>query len=340
VRASWQLDLWGKLRRGSEAARANLLGSREARRGVILTLVSSVATGYITLRALDRQLQIARQTARNWQENYRLFTAQYEQGLISELELNQAKAQYAQARAAIPPLLVAIGQQEGALNVLLGQTPDSIPRGRSIDELLLPAVPAGLPCTLLINRPDIREAEQALIAANAQIGVARSQYFPDISLTGLFGLVSTELSELFTNPVALWTAGLPITAPLFDFGAIRGQVKSARAAARQALLGYRSTILTALREVEDALLDQQQTRLQLQAVQAQTQAQRNALYYVRLQYEHGYVRYTDVLTSELSLFQTELALVQTRGRLFVALVNLNAAMGCGWQVSAPPSGVR
>ena len=182
--ASWEIDLWGKLRRGTEAARANLLGSEEERRGVILSLVASAAGAYVNLRNLDRQLEIARDTAMSRAQAHRIFTLRFQAGFVSELELTQAKSEYERALAAIPSFEKAIARQEDALSVLLGRNPGAIARGKTIDELGLPAVPAGLPSDLLARRPDIRQAEQDLIAANAQIGIARARYFPDISLTG------------------------------------------------------------------------------------------------------------------------------------------------------------
>ena len=199
LNASWEIDLWGKLRRATEAARANLLGSEEARRAVILTLVTSVAGSYVNLRDLDKQLEIAKQTAGVREESYKLFKLRFEGGIISELELSQVKSEYEEALSRIPFYEKLIAQQENALSVLLGRNPGPIPRGKSIDELVLPAIPAGLPSDLLANRPDIRQAEENLIAANANIGVAKAQYFPTISLTGLLGFASNDLSKLFTS---------------------------------------------------------------------------------------------------------------------------------------------
>ena len=197
LNASWEIDLWGKLRRATEAARADLLSTEEARRTVILSLVTSVAGAYINLRDLDKQLEIAKQTAKAREDSYKLFKLRFEGGVISELELNQVKSEYEAALAAIPVIEKTITQQENALSVLLGRNPGAIQRGKTVDELVLPAIPAGLPSDLLVNRPDIRQAEQDLISANAQIGVARAQYYPSISLTGLFGWASTDLSDLF-----------------------------------------------------------------------------------------------------------------------------------------------
>jgi multidrug efflux system outer membrane protein len=224
LNAAWEIDLWGKLRRATEAARANLLSTEEARRTVILTLVSSVANSYINLRDFDKQLDITKQTAKNYKEGYDIFKLRFQYGIVSEIEVSQAKSQYEQALANIPLFEKIISQQENALSVLLGRNPGPIPRGKTIDELMPPAVPAGLPSDILVNRPDIRQAEQNLIAANANIGVAKALYYPSISLTGALGLASNDLSNLFKGPAKTWSWAVPLAAPIFTGGAIAGQV--------------------------------------------------------------------------------------------------------------------
>ena len=331
---NWEIDLWGKLRRSTEAARADLLGTEESRRAVVLTLVTSVASAYVNLRNLDRQLEIAKGTAKSREDSYRLFQLRFQGGVISELELNQVKSQYEQALATIPFLEKVIAQQENAMNVLLGRNPGPIPRGKKIEELALPAVPAGLPSDLLTNRPDIRQAEQALIAANARIGVARAQYFPTISLTGLFGYASTELSNLFSGPANLWNFAAPATAPIFTAGSIRGRVKSAEAVQQQALWRYQQVIQLAFGEVEDALIDQRRSREQLVIQARQIESLRNYARLARMRFDNGYTSYIEVLDSERSLFIAELSQAQTTAIFFQALVNLYKAMGGGWIVNA------
>nr|WP_298273371.1 efflux transporter outer membrane subunit [Geobacter sp.] len=332
--ASWEIDFWGRYRRGAEAARADLLGTEEGRRSVIVSLVTSVAGAYVNLRDLDRQLEIARRTADTREESYRIFTLRFQGGLISELELSQVKSEYEQALATIPAIEKAIAQQEDALSVLLGRNPGPIRRGNPIDGLTLPAVPAGLPSELLESRPDIRQAEQELISANAQIGVARARYFPRISLTGLFGWESTNLSGLFSGPARTWSWAAPITQPVFTGGAIAGQVETAEAFREEALLRYRQAIQSAFRDVEDALVDQKRTREQLQAQARQVEALRAYARTARLRYDNGYTSYIEVLDAEQSLFTAELGYVQTQGGLFQALINLYKAMGGGWVVAA------
>jgi multidrug efflux system outer membrane protein len=220
------------------------------------------------------------------------------------------------------------------LSLLLGRNPGPIPRGKGIDELSMPAVPAGLPSELLDRRPDIRQAEQELIAANARIGVARGQYFPVISLTGAFGWSSIELSSLFTGPAQVWNWGVPLAAPIFTGGALAGQVRSAEAVQQQALFLYQKSIQSAFRDVEDALIDQKRSREQLEAQGRQVEALRTYARVARLRYDNGYTSYIEVLDAERSLFDAELSYTQTKGTLFQALVNVYKAVGGGWIVEA------
>jgi multidrug efflux system outer membrane protein len=330
LNAGWEIDLWGKLRRATEAARADLLSTEEARRTVILSLVTSVASAYVNLRDLDKQLEIAKQTAKVREDSYKIFKLRFEGGVISELELNQVKSEYEAALASIPLLEKTITQQENALSVLLGRNPGAIQRGKTIDELVLPGIPAGLPSDLLVNRPDIRQAEQNLISANAQIGVARAQYFPSISLTGLFGWASTDLSNLFQGSAKTWSWAVPVSAPIFTGGAISGQVKAAEATQQQVLIRYQQVIQTAFRETEDSLVDQRKTKEQLQTLKQQVGSLTDYARIARLRYDNGYTSYIEVLDAERSLFNAELTYTQTQGFLFQAMINLYKAMGGGW----------
>ncbi|SBT07266.1 RND efflux system, outer membrane lipoprotein, NodT family [Candidatus Accumulibacter aalborgensis] len=330
LNASWEIDIWGRIRRQTEAARAQLLASEEGRRGVILSLVGSVAGAYINLRDLDRQLEIARATAKSRGESYDIFKLRFEGGIISVLELSQNKSQYEEALASIPPLEKAIAQQENGLSVLLGRNPGPIPRGKDIDHLTLPVIPAGLPSDLLERRPDLRRTEQNLIAANALIGAARAAYFPTISLTGLFGYASTSLSNLFDGPNKVWSYGAPITMPLFTAGAIAGQVQAAEATQQQALFGYQKAIQEAFREVNDALVSQDRTREQLKAQRRQVEALQQYAATARLRYDNGYTSYIEVLDAERSLFNVQLQYTQTQQVEFQSMINLYLAMGGGW----------
>jgi len=334
LNASWEIDLWGKVRRATEAARANLLSTEEARRTVILTLVTSVASSYVNLLDLDKQLDLTKRTAKSYKDSYDLFLLRLKHGVVSELEVSQAKSQYEQAMADIPFFEKAIAQQENALSVLLGRNPGPIPRGKTIDELSLPAVPAGLPSDLLTNRPDIRQAEQDLVAANANIGAAKAQYFPSISLTGMFGFASTDLGKLFFGPAKIWSFGAPVVAPIFTGGAISGQVKSAEAVQQQALVGYQKVIQTAFQDVDNALVDQERTRERLTSLRQQVATLREYVRLARLRYDNGYSSYLEVLYSENLLYNAELITTGVQGTLFQALVSLYKAMGGGWVIVA------
>lgn len=334
LNAAWEIDLWGRIRRSTEAAQAQLLATEEARRGVILSLVGNVASAYVNLRGLDRQLEITRKTAQSREGSYKIFQERYNGGVISQLELSQNKSQYDEALANIPPLEKAIALQENGLSVLLGRNPGPIPRGLDIDSLTLPAVLAGLPSDLLERRPDVRQAEQTLVATNAQIGVAKAAYFPAISLTGLFGFASDDLSDLFLNTSQVWNYSTPVTMPIFTAGKIAGNVKAAEAVQQQALIGYMQTVQNAFREVNDALADQQMTSRQLAAQDQQVASLRQYDEIARLRYDEGYTDYLTVLDAERSLFNAEVAFTQTKVTIHQARIGLYKAMGGGWTEAA------
>jgi multidrug efflux system outer membrane protein len=328
--ASWEIDLWGRIRRLSEAARADLLATEEARRGVVLSLVSSVAIAYIVLRDLDKQLEISRRTVRTREEAVKLFDLRFKGGVVSQVEMAQVISEYEAAVTAVPSAERAIAQAENGLAVLLGRNPGPILRGKTIDELNLPAVPAGLPSDLLERRPDIRQAEQNLIAANARIGAARALYYPTISLTGLFGTASAALGNLFSGPARMWSYAGSLSGPIFTGGSIEGAVAQAEAQQKQLLATYERTIQNAFREVDDALVDQVKTRERLAAQGRQVAALRDYARLARLRYEGGYTSYLEVLDAERSLFNVELGYAQTQADLFSSLVNVYKAMGGGW----------
>ena len=335
--ASWEIDLWGKLRRQSEAARAQLLATEEGRRGVILTLVGDVAGGYITLRALDRQLEIARDTARTRGESYEMFKERYQGGIISLLELSQNKSQYDEALAKIPSLEKSIAQQENAISVLLGRNPAPIARGLTIDLLVPPVIPEGLPSELLERRPDLRQAEQQLIAANAQIGVAKAAYYPSISLTGLLGVASGSLSNLFESGSKIWQYGAAISMPIFTAGGLAGQLQAAEAQQQQALFSYQRAIQNAFREVNDGLVGQQKSSEQLVAQGQQVDALKVYAATARLRYDNGYTSYIEVLDAERSLFDAQLQYAQTQDARLQAMVGLYKSMGGAWLADAGPT---
>ena len=332
--ASWEIDVWGKIRRLNEAARADLLATEEGRRATILTLVASVASAYINLRDLDRQLEIAKATAASRAESVKVFQLRFSGGVVSQMELAQNQSEYEAAAATIPQIESQIAQQENALSVLLGRNPGPIKRGLEIGQLALPAVPAGLPSELLTRRPDLRQSEQNLIAANARIGAARALYFPTISLTGLLGGVSTQLSSLFSGSARVWSYAADATMPIFTAGGIAGVVQQAEAQQQQALLQYQKAIQNAFRETDDALVAAQKTREQLVAQGRQVEALRTYTKLARLRYDNGYTSYIEVLDAERSLFNAEVSYTQTHGAVFGSLVNLYKAMGGGWVVEA------
>jgi multidrug efflux system outer membrane protein len=327
---SFELDLFGRLRRATEAAQAELLATEEARRTVILALVTGVASNYVQLRSLDQQLAISRRTLETRAESLRIAQLRFKAGLTSELDVRQAEAEYQAAAVQIPQLESAIAQREDAISLLLGRNPNAIVRGRTLDQLAPPTPPAGLPSELLERRPDIRQAEQQLIAANANIGVAKAAYFPVISLTGLFGYISPQLEDLFQGPSRTWNFGGGLTVPIFTAGKIAGQVQVAEAVQQQVLANYEKTIQTAFGEVEDSLIALRKGRERLKAQQAQTESLRRYLKLAKLRYDNGYTSYLEVVDAERNLFNAELATAQNQGDVLVAMISLYKAMGGGW----------
>ena len=326
---SWELDFWGRVRRENEAARADLLAREENRRAVVLQLVSSVAQAYFDLRQLDMQLDIARRTLQSWEESVKIAQARLRQGLIPKLDADQFEAERANAAARTAELERQMVQKENELSVLLGRNPVQIPRGRLLTEQVMPPeVPAGLPSELLQRRPDILQVEQQLAAATARIGVAKAERFPKITLTGLLGVASPQLSSLGSGDFGV--AGLGLTGPLFNAQILGFQQQAAEAQARQAVAQYEQTILVAFREVEDALVAVRKTRDQTLAQEEQVTALRSALHLAELRYKGGISNYLDVLTSKRSLFDAELSLTATRRLHLVSIVQLYKALGGGW----------
>jgi multidrug efflux system outer membrane protein len=328
--ANWEIDLWGRIQRLSEAARAELLATGEARRGVILSLVASVAGTYIELCGLDAQLEIAKRTLEAYGESVKLFDLQFKHGQVSQMTVEQARSQYQTAATAIPQIESQITQAENGLSVLLGRNPGSIARGKPILDLALPPVPAGLPSQLLERRPDLMQAEQNLIAANAQIGAAKALYFPNISLTGALGTQSDELSNLFKGPARTWNYSGSFVGPIFTAGAISGQVRQAEAGRQAALLTYKNAILSAFSDVENALVSRQKLSEQLQAQEGLVASLSEYARLAWMQYNGGYTPYLTVLDAESQLFPAELHYAQTRTSLLTACVNIYKAMGGGW----------
>ena len=332
--ASWEIDLWGRIQRLSEAARANLLATDEARKGVILTLVASVASNYLTLRGLDQQLVIAKDTLAAYGESLRLFKLQFQYGQISQMNVSQVASQYETAAAQIPQIEAQIAQTEFALCVLLGRNPGPIPRGKSVYDLALPKVPAGVPSELLTRRPDLLQAENQLIAANAQIGAAKALYFPTISLTAAGGSASPSLSDLFRGPARVWSYAGSLAGPIFTFGAVSGQVAQAEGTREAAVASYRYSIQSAFSEVDNALVANQKVQEQLAAQERLVAALKDYARLAHMQYDGGYTSYTTVLQAEQQLFPAEPTLAAVRAAMFSSSVAIYKAMGGGWVVDA------
>ena len=335
---SYELDFWGRYRRASEAARAELLATEEARRNVRLALVADVATAYFDLIALDRQLAVARETLGSRGESVRIQGLRFDAGTISELDLAQAQAEQAVTEATIPVLERVIRQTEDRLMVLLGRTGGTIPRGAGLEGLALPEVPVGLPSRLLERRPDVVAAEQRLIAANARIGAARAAYFPSIGLTGYAGSESQELADLFASGTGIWQVALGLVQPIFNAGRTRRQVEAATARQHQALAAYLKAVQSSFAEVEDALVARSTGAAEREAIARQVEALGRARRLSDLRYEGGDSSYLDVLDAERNLFRAELDWARARAAELAAAVALFKALGGGWeeeQISTP-----
>jgi multidrug efflux system outer membrane protein len=330
--AVWELDFWGKFRRATEAARANLLASEWARQEVVSTLVANVASAYFQLRGLDLQLEISKRTLDSRKESLRLTRLLADGGSTSLLDVRQAEQLVFTASAEVPGLEQQIEQQENFLSILLGRNPGDVPRGQTLTEQQQPPeVPPGLPSALLERRPDIREAEDELIAANAQIGIARAAYFPDISLSGTGGFQSSALGNLFTGPAGAWSFGASLTQPIFTAGRLRSGVRLAEARQQTALLVYQQSIQAAFRSVSDALVAYRKTREFRIQQESLFQSSQDSARLSHMRYKGGVTGYLEVLTNETNAFSAELALVQARLNELLALVQLYEALGGGWQ---------
>lgn len=332
--ATWELDLWGRIRRQTEASRARLLATEEGRRGVVLSLVSSVANTYIQLRAFDEQLVLAKESLATYAKALSLFELQFRYGQVGRMNVAQARTQYSLAEATIPQVQQSIATLENALSVLLGRNPGPIPRGKRLEELAAFAVPAGLPSQLLERRPDVAQAEQELVAANAQVGAAKALYFPVISLTGTLGVASSSIGDLLKGSAETWQYAGSITGPLFTAGAISGQVTQATAAEKAALARYQQVVLTALGDVETTLSAHQRLGEQLVAQKNLVAAASDYTHLAHLQYDGGYTPYFTVLQAEQQLFPAQLNLAQVQADRLNALVAVYRAMGGGWIAEA------
>lgn len=328
---SWEMDIWGRIRRANEASLAELLAREETRRAVTLQIVGGVAQSYFDLRQFDMQLEIAKRTLLAWEESVRIGQARLRQGLINKLDVDQFEAERENAAARIAELKRHMIQKENELSVLLGRNPSQIARGRSLTEQIMPpVVPAGLPSELLQRRPDVVAAEQQLVAATARIGVAKAERFPKLSLTGILGVASPHLTDFVSPETSFGVLAPVLTGPLLNAQTLGFQQQAVEAQAKQAVAQYEQTILVAFREVEDALVGVSTAREQAAAQERQVSALRSALHLANLRYKGGLANYLDVLLAQRSLFVTELALADTNRLHLVSIVQLYKALGGGW----------
>ena len=333
--AAFQLDFFGRLRRANEAARAQLLATEDARQTVILTLVSDVASEYFALLQLDLQLEITKETVKTQTDSVKLTNLRLDHGVATKLDVLQAQQVLDTANAQVPELERQIAEEEDAISILLGNYPQDVARGLPlVEQTLPPEVPPGLPSSILGRRPDIREAEQSLIAANAEIGVAKAQFFPQISLTGSgggsFGR-SSVFSSLMSSQIGIWSYGGQVSQPIFTGGALRGNLHLAESQHRQALIAYRQAVQHAFGDVSDALIGYQkfhQVRVRQQESVADLQ---ESVRLSNLRYKGGTTTYLEVLDGQRSLFAAELTLAQARGNEYQSLVQLYRSLGGGWQ---------
>ena len=329
---SFEIDIWGRLRRATEAARANLLSAEETRKAVVTTLVSDVATSYLTLRELDYELEISRRTLQTREQSLELTTQRQTGGVSTLLDLRQAQELVYTAAETIPTIEEAIEQRENEITLLLGENPAGVKRGRSLTEQELPPdVPPGLPSALLERRPDIRAAEQDLVAANAQIGVARAAYFPQITLSGILGGASTQLTNLFSGPASEWSVVPQVTQPIFTAGRIKSGVRLAQAEREHALVQYEKTVQTAFTEVSDALIAHQRVRESRERQEALVGALEDRLRLAYMRYRGGVDTQLNALDADRDLFSGQLTLAQLRLDELLSVVQLYKALGGGWQ---------
>jgi multidrug efflux system outer membrane protein len=335
---NWELDVWGRIRRSNEAALKDLLAREDNRRAIILQLVSGVAEAYFDLLQFDMQYDIAKRTLQSWKESVRIAQARLRQGMTSKLDADQFEAERANAAARTAELERQRIQKENQLSVLLGRKPYAMARGRTLTEQVMPPdVPAGLPSELLQRRPDLMQAEEQLAAATARIGAAKAERFPKISLTGILGVASPQLSKLFTDPAAYGAAGGSLAGPLLNSQILGFQQEVVEAQAGESLAQYEQTVLTAFREVEDALIAVKTSREQREAQQVQVNALQSALRLAELRYKGGLANYLDVLVARRSLFDAELALTGTHRLHLVSIVQLYKALGGGWSPEEVPT---
>jgi multidrug efflux system outer membrane protein len=333
---AWEIDFFGRLRRATEAQYALFLSTEEARRAVVIALVSDVARTYVELRDLDRRLGIARRTLASREEYRELARIRFEGGVTSEIDFRQAEAEYHRVEGTVLDLERSTAQKENEISVLLGRNPGKIPRAPTVEEFPLPpAVPAGLPSDLIERRPDVRQAEEILIASNAQIGAAKALLFPRITLTGSFGFESTEIDRWLTTPAQAWSIGGSLLQPIFNAGQNRRRVEISESQQRQALYAYEKSIQAALRETEDAIVGYRKGGELRGSAGERARAERKVLHLAELRYRGGVAGYLDVLDAQRSLFSAELDESLSIRDHLISLIQLYKALGGGWTPEAP-----
>src|SRR5262245_9151280 len=330
---TWELDVWGRIRRLTESARAELFSSEETRRAVYITVIADVATAYFRLRTLDLQLAISRRTIEARERSLTLVRTQRDIGVGTGLDVAQAEDLLFTARAILNDIERQIAQTEDLLSLLLGQNPGDIVRGRTIDQTaqaLPPVIPPGLPSVLLERRPDVRAAELNIVAANAQIGAAKAQYFPQISLTGLLGVQSDSLTNLFKKSSLTYNLAGTAAVPIFTAGRISSQVDLAKGQTQEALAAYEKAIRTAFTEVSDSLIENAKRRAQRSEQESLVAARERSVRLSQLRYEGGLDSYLQVLDAETRLFDGQLQLADLKRDELISTVRLYRALGAGW----------
>jgi multidrug efflux system outer membrane protein len=331
---AWELDVWGRIRRSSEAARYALMATEEFRRGVLLGLVTGVAQSYLSLIELDRELEIARETAESFRQTLELFERRFEGGIGDKLQVARAEAALALTEAQIPELERQIVVQENAISVLLGRNPGPIDRGRPLDDYLSPpAIPAGIPSDLLERRPDVLQAENTVASANAQVGVAMANFFPRIGLTALYGGQSTELTDILKDNFSIWNIAGNLTGPLFQGFELLGRYRAQVAGFEETVAQYEKAVITAFAEVSDALTAQSKLARSRTAQERAVAAYKESVRLSRVRYDSGLASYFEVIEAQQQLFPAQLTLAQIRRNELITVVTLYRALGGGWQLT-------
>jgi len=333
---SWEIDIWGRVRRLTESARADLFATEEARRGVWLTLVSDLGQAYFELLELDQQLQIARNSTDAFQRSYDLFLDRFNLGVASKLETSRALGALGDAQASIPQLESSIVAKENQISILLGKPPGPIARGRSMyEQPIVPVVPAGLPSSLLERRPDLRQAEQRMVSANAQIGAAKAEFFPKFSITALFGTAGPEMTALTGGSTTIWAMAGMLSGPLFNAGRTLGTYRASQAQWKQTRLQYEQAVLVALREVSDALTALGKLNDAEAGQNTAVTALEEAVGHATDRYRQGLANYFEVLEAQQQLYPAQTTLAQIRRNRLLAYVQLYKALGGGWNLTDP-----